>query len=94
MPATKEPLFECQECGKKFYTVKAAERASFSERGCPGCGGSDIDIYVGKKGRSIGRFGGSIIRIPQEKKNVGKGAGIREANARDKKAGWAKKRDY
>lgn len=40
----KEPLFECQECGKKFYTVATAERAAYN--GCPGCGGSDIDIFV------------------------------------------------
>ena len=38
------PLFECQECGKKFYSVKAAERASWN--GCPKCNGMDIDIYV------------------------------------------------
>lgn len=57
MPAAREPLFECQECGKKFYTEKAAERASFGDHGCPGCGGSDIDIYVGRKSKSIGRFG-------------------------------------
>lgn len=35
--------FICMECGKKFYTVAAAERASFGDNGCPGCGGSDID---------------------------------------------------
>ena len=42
----REPLFQCQECGKKFYSVKAAKKASFGDDGCPGCGGSDIDIYV------------------------------------------------
>lgn len=46
MTGKKVPLFECQECRKKFFTVKAAERASYSEKGCPGCGGSDIDLYV------------------------------------------------
>ena len=44
--AKRKPLFACQECGKQFYTVKSAERASFGERGCPKCGGADIDIYV------------------------------------------------
>lgn len=39
-----ENCFFCQECGHKFKTVRAAEKASFSDRGCPGCGGSDIDI--------------------------------------------------
>jgi len=42
---SKQPEFECMECGKKFYTVKTAERASHN--GCPKCGGVDIDIYVG-----------------------------------------------
>jgi DNA-directed RNA polymerase subunit RPC12/RpoP len=45
MPATTQkrvPLFVCNECGKKFFTVKAAEKASWS--GCPQCGGGDIDI--------------------------------------------------
>ena len=40
------PLFMCLECGKKFYSAKSAERASMGNDGCPGCGGSDIDIYV------------------------------------------------
>ena len=31
------------ECGYKFKTVKAAERAAF-DKGCPGCGGADIDL--------------------------------------------------
>lgn len=37
-------LFECRECGRKFRTVKAAQAAMFGDRGCPGCGGSDIDV--------------------------------------------------
>lgn len=41
----RDPLFECQECGKKFFSVAAAERATFRD-GCPQCGGSDIDTYV------------------------------------------------
>jgi len=36
--------FSCQECGHKFRTVKAAERAMFGAAGCPKCGGSDIDL--------------------------------------------------
>ena len=39
----RTPLFSCRECGKRFYTVRAAERASFN--GCR-CGGGDIDIHV------------------------------------------------
>ena len=36
--------FVCQECGYKFKTLKAADRASYSDSGCPKCGGSDIDV--------------------------------------------------
>lgn len=46
MQTSREPLFECRECGRKFYSVKAAEKASFGDEGCPGCGGSDIDAYT------------------------------------------------
>lgn len=35
-------LFSCKECGRRFFTVKSAERAVWS--GCPQCGGGDIDI--------------------------------------------------
>jgi predicted nucleic acid-binding Zn-ribbon protein len=34
--------FKCQECGRRFRTVAAAERAV--DKGCPGCGGVDIDV--------------------------------------------------
>lgn len=34
--------FKCMECGKKFATVKAAEKAQ--QNGCPKCGGTDIDL--------------------------------------------------
>ena len=37
-------MFKCLECGKKFKTAKAAERASFN--GCPKCGGCDVDLDV------------------------------------------------
>lgn len=33
----------CQECGR-LMTLKQAERASFGPNGCPGCGGSDIEM--------------------------------------------------
>ena len=32
------------ECGHKFRTLKAAERAAFGDAGCPKCGGADIDL--------------------------------------------------
>lgn len=40
--------FACMECGYKFRTIKAAERAAFGELGCPKCGGSDIDLAGAK----------------------------------------------
>lgn len=40
------PQFQCMECGKLYYSAAAAERAAFGSRGCTGCGGSDIDVYV------------------------------------------------
>jgi len=40
----RTPQYECLECGKKFYTTAAAERASYN--GCPKCNGVDIEIYV------------------------------------------------
>lgn len=38
--------FACQECGHKFRTLAAAERAAFGASGCPKCGGADIDLAV------------------------------------------------
>lgn len=35
----------CLECGRGFRTVAAARRAMHD--GCPGCGGSDIDLARG-----------------------------------------------
>ena len=40
----RTPMYECLECGKKFYSTAAAQRASYN--GCPKCGGVDIDIYL------------------------------------------------
>ena len=37
-------MFKCLECGRKFRTTKAAERAA--NDGCPNCGGVDIDLDV------------------------------------------------
>jgi rubrerythrin len=44
--STRENAWKCLECGRKFKDAAAAEKASFSDRGCPGCGGSDIDDVV------------------------------------------------
>jgi len=39
----KKPEFVCLECGHKFYSVHAAEKAAFGD-GCPSCSGSDIEV--------------------------------------------------
>src|SRR5215467_7414449 len=44
-------MFKCLECGRKFRTTRAAERASMN--GCPGCGGVDIDLDVTVKPEPI-----------------------------------------
>ncbi len=36
--------FACMECGHKFKTIAAAQKASFGDKGCPKCGGADIDL--------------------------------------------------
>jgi hypothetical protein len=36
-------MWTCLECGKRFRSVRAAEKAAFGENGCPRCGSSDID---------------------------------------------------
>jgi len=63
MTTLKIPLFECQECGHKFFSVKAAERASSGDSGCPGCGGSDIDTYTGRKIREVPDLKGVLCGV-------------------------------
>lgn len=41
---TETSGFACMECGHKFRTIKAAEKAAFGDKGCPKCGSSDIDL--------------------------------------------------
>ncbi len=38
----RKPLFQCMECGRKFYSLTAAENAAYGD-GCPGCGSTDVD---------------------------------------------------
>lgn len=42
-----KPEFACMECGRKFRTVAAAERAAFGNTGCPRCGSTDVDLVSG-----------------------------------------------
>lgn len=39
---TTPTIFACLECGRRFKTTAAAERAAYN--GCPNCGGVDIDL--------------------------------------------------
>lgn len=45
--AAKKPApqrsWKCQECGK-LLTQKQAEKVMYGDKGCPKCGGSDIDL--------------------------------------------------
>jgi predicted nucleic acid-binding Zn-ribbon protein len=52
MKTKKTPLFECMECGKLFYSVSAAEKASFGS-GCPKCGSTDIDLPRTEREKAI-----------------------------------------
>ena len=65
-------MFCCLECGKKFKSVRAAEKASYD--GCPKCGGVDIDLDVKRPSgplpeviaKGLGGVGGSLgVRIPR-----------------------------
>ena len=40
--ARAKDAFACQECGQQFQSGRAAEKAQQS--GCPGCGGTDVDL--------------------------------------------------
>ena len=51
--ADRNPRFVCLECGYKFKTLKAAERAAFGDSGCPKCGGSDIDMDYEIHGHAV-----------------------------------------
>lgn len=47
MSTKKNPYaWRCQECGYTFRSVAAAEKATYGNVGCPGCGGSDIDLSL------------------------------------------------
>jgi len=43
--AKRQPMFQCLECGRKFYSTRTARNAM--NHRCT-CGGCDIDIYVGR----------------------------------------------
>ena len=41
------------ECGYRFRTVAAAQKAAFGNDGCPKCGGADIDLAEAAKGPCV-----------------------------------------
>lgn len=43
--------FACMECGRRFRTARAAERAA--NEGCPNCGGTDVDLNVESETRKL-----------------------------------------
>lgn len=45
--------FACMECGHKFKTVSAARKAAFGSKGCPKCGGADIDLASGPLANAV-----------------------------------------
>jgi predicted nucleic acid-binding Zn-ribbon protein len=68
-------MFQCQECGRKFRTSKAAQKAA--NNGCPGCGGVDIHmersntkVEVCRPGPAYGE-GGETSPRPTEIRIVG-----------------------
>jgi predicted nucleic acid-binding Zn-ribbon protein len=44
-------MWQCLECGRKFRTVKAAEKAA--NNGCPKCGGVDVDDVPEESGSQL-----------------------------------------
>jgi hypothetical protein len=69
LPREDKTMFRCQECGRKFKTARAAEKASFD--GCPKCGGCDIDTDPApdrhvelRKGRAL-LSGGLAEMLPE-----------------------------
>jgi predicted nucleic acid-binding Zn-ribbon protein len=55
--------FACMECGHRFRTLKAAERASFGADGCPKCGSSDIDLSSPKDDARLRATHNALERI-------------------------------
>lgn len=53
-------MWKCLECGRKFRTTKAAEKAASD--GCPNCGGVDIDVDVDRRCPECGGDGGMDCR--------------------------------
>jgi hypothetical protein len=44
-PRIKVAIFQCMNCGKKYFTAREAEKVAMGE-GCKKCGSFEIDLYV------------------------------------------------
>lgn len=60
-------MFKCQECGRKFKTTKAAERAA--NNGCPRCG--EVDVDIDSDGYTCPQCGGSERYSDSDCRNCG-----------------------
>jgi predicted nucleic acid-binding Zn-ribbon protein len=54
-------MWKCLECGRKFRTTKAAERAA--NNGCPKCGSVDIDLDVEERKQTEDDIDARLKRI-------------------------------
>lgn len=61
--------FQCMECGKRFRTTRAAERASMN--GCPKCGGVDIDLEPVNRPLTTKEARAMFVAIDEAKANRG-----------------------
>lgn len=61
--------YQCLECGKLFYSTKEAEAAT--RRGCPKCGGYDIDLYVGESAEHVVRSPSADELLELEQRDEG-----------------------
>ena len=64
-------MFKCLECGRKFRTTKAAERAA--NDGCPNCGGVDIDLDVEERKQTEDDIDARLRRVFLTRKPKDKG---------------------
>ena len=64
--AKKTSGWVCMECSYKFASIKAAEKAAYSDKGCPKCGGCDIDAPSLGCPVALRRSSGSLISVEPE----------------------------
>ena len=62
-------MWKCLECGRKFKTTAAAERAS--NHGCPGCGGVDIDLDADDGCGCLSDDDEAVLKLVRERPGIG-----------------------